>query len=123
MKKLTKFLITGTAIIWLALGIKECFGVPKGFENYKSWNSYVEQSTENNKQFIIIGYDKDGDLKTDCQEFYGLTPFGPTQNPIIYWFDTLPDHKAQKNEIYLDENMDGLNGNEIQQKYKLEYMI
>lgn len=69
--------------------------------------------------YFLMGYDLDNDKSLDVMEFYACIPLSKTillvnDKPLIYGFDKDGNKSVDvdKDELYIDKNMDGLNGNE-----------
>jgi len=133
MRKLTKNILVSVTFvaIWTGLFMKYSKGETiNRFDNYREKAKYSWHEFSDIEQGKKIGavYDLDGDMKPDCAEFYDIMigPFGhmyKSDNPNMYWFDNFPNNKIEIHELYNDASADGLNGNEVQQKYKLENLI
>jgi hypothetical protein len=123
MKKslLSLLLIFNVSVLRGALNNIPRFQLPERFKDYKSHELLPEeQGTINGNPVLAKFYNVDGDGKPDVAEFYPITSYDPqtdqiatTDNPVLYNFDLNGDDQFSYDEILLDENMDGLNGNEI----------
>lgn len=97
-------------------------GLPERFKDYASKYSPCPGHAVMTEQgpAHIRHYDIDGDGVPEVEEFrpiVGISPTGqPLVNPhaLIYVFDLNDNNKFEQPEIYIDEAMDGLNGNEKQ---------
>ncbi len=88
--------------------------IPKGFENYRERGTKVEETDFMYVGMYVhnIGYDLDGDGDGDVGELY-LNPMNEGDEPFIYGFDVNDNGYFQVEEVYVDEEMDGINGNEV----------
>ncbi len=119
-----KKLVMGVAIVG-ALNLAGCvtYGnlnllknpiVPKEFKNYREKGTKIEEYDFMFAGMYVrhISYDLDGDGDRDVGELY-LNPVKEGDEPIIYGFDENDNDSFQVEEAYVDEEMDGINGNEV----------
>ncbi len=88
--------------------------IPKGFENYRERGKKVEETDFMYFGMYVhnIGYDLDGDGQMDAGELY-INPVKEGDEPFMYGFDVNENGSFQADEVYMDEEMDGINGNEL----------
>lgn len=113
MKKILLSLLTGLLILpSISLSQspqKELKRKPSDFYRKEQYVLSISNCFVFGKEMFLVYYDTDKDKIPEIEEFYEPNH----SEPKFYWFDFNRNLKAEDEEVFIDEQMDGLNGNEI----------
>ena len=127
MKKLSTLFVSGALLLTSSFSnaYAQDLNLPDSFKNYSKaliiQDCVHNNVFENNYGLHFHFWDVNGKGTPDAIEFYPLVGINPARGitifldtPIIYGFDLNFDGRIEKGtETFLDEKMDGLNGNEV----------
>jgi len=109
-------------IILLAFSLASCVGnvedgaskiLPKTYRGYRNKLIEFGEIKLDKMRCIYAEYDIDSDGKADVIELYGMKKEDEIEDePFAYGFDWNDNNSIECDEILIDREMDGINGNE-----------
>lgn len=135
MKKLLSILLLFASVNLFAQDLPFKLHIPKKYNDYNLKEIDPVIFNLQGRHIFAKLYDINEDGMPDVSEMYPILSYETgnqirrTLNPLFYAFDFNENHRVDYNELILDEEMDGLNGNEkwlspgksIPQKYEQDY--
>ena len=119
MKKLLSILFLSASLNLFGQGLPAKFHIPEKYNDYQNLKLSSSPIVLDDRPVFGIFYDIDGDNRPDVGEIYLMRSYDPVNHkversefPLFYDFDFNGDHQLDYDEMVLDEEMDGLNGNE-----------
>lgn len=119
MKKLLPILLLGVSMNLFGQGLPAKLHIPQKYDDYQNHKLSSSPLFLEGRPVFGIFYDIDGDGKPDVGEIYLMKSYDEANNkverskfPLFYDFDFNGNHQLDYDEMVLDEEMDGLNGNE-----------
>ena len=119
MKKLLSILLLGVSLNLFGQELPTRLHIPEKYNDYQVHPHISRPVSLEGRPVFGIFYDVDGDHLPDVGEIYLIKGYDEAShviersvNPLFYDFDFNGDNQLDYDEILVDDEMDGLNGNE-----------